>query len=352
MIIGLLSSPNPAERRVALIPAQVATLRQAGVDVLLEAGAGAGAGYADEAYRAAGARVVYDRMEALARPDIVVCPDRPRPAELEHLRQGATLMGLVHRFGGSQGWLRAAANAGLRVVALEEVTEASGQAPLRRRFAQIAGGLCPTIAGGLIQSGSGLGHGILLGAIPGFPSAEVVIIGAGALGRAAAQGFAGLGAQVTLMDTDLDALEQAEALPGRINTRLSGPANLRHALAFADVVVCCAAIIGQAAPRLLSAADLGAMRPGALLMDLAIDQGGNAETSRPVFDPRDAWIEAGIIHLSMPNIPSLAARTASKVFSATITPWLLGAAASDAGTLNALQRAVVALEPTPSEETP
>ena len=344
MILGLLSSPNPAERRVALVPPQVWALVRRGVQVLVESGVGVAAGYPDAEFEAAGGRIVYDRVEALARPDVILCPDRPTRDELALIKEGAILAGLVNRFGTDRGFIAAAQEAGARLIALEEVKDEAGAAILRRRFAQIAGTLCPTIAGHLMQSAGGKGHGILLGAIPGFPSVEIVIVGAGVLGLAAARAFSGAGCQVTLLDTRAEALEAAEALSGRVNTRLSGPSNLLHALSYADVVVTSAAVPGQPAPVLITQDDVSNMPRGSLLMDLAIDQGGNAETSRPIYALSDAWEEHDTLHFAMPNLPALVARTSSKVFSATVTPWLLGLARGDEDVIRRIDAATVTMD--------
>lgn len=345
MLIGLIRSPRSSEARVGLIPAQVATLTRAGLGVLVQSGAGQAAGYRDEAYQNAGARIVYERLEALARPDVVLCPDRPLASELAQMRPGARLLALVHRHGGARSWFDAAREAEVEVIALEEVRNTSGPPPIRRRFAQVAGALCPQIAGALLQSDAPGGHGTLLGPIPGFPSAEVAVVGAGALGCAAAKAFAGLGCQVTVLDVDQDALERAETACGPIVTRLGVPANLRHVLTYADVLVLCASLPNLAAPRIISEEDVACMTPGSVLMDLAIDQGGNSATSRPIQHPRESWQHQGVVHFAMPNLPTLVARTSSKVFSATVAPWLLALGAGDPTVLSQLRAARIDTPP-------
>ncbi|GGM98324.1 alanine dehydrogenase [Thermus composti] len=302
------------EGRVALTPQGVRELTQRGHRVYVERGAGERAGFPDEAYEAAGARLV-SREEALGRGEVVLKVARPTLEEIALLRPGATLMGFLHLAVAGSGLIEAMAEKGLSAIGYELIGEGSKR-PVLKAMSEIAGRMAPQIAGRLLEAP--LGPGVLLSGLPGIPPADVVILGAGTLGRAAARAFLGAGASVYLLDKDLSALEAAaREAPGAI-TALITQSRLERYVAFADVLVGAVAVPGERAPRLLPRDLLLRMRRGSVLLDFAIDQGGVAETSRP-----GVYQEGGITHFCLPNVPALVPRTASHALTATLLPFLL-----------------------------
>lgn len=323
MVVTLVSSARTSETRIPMVPRQLDVLVKSGAEVFIESGLGQPSGYPDHAFEAVGCHIVYNRLEALARGDLILCPGRLSLEDLDVIQSGSCVMGLLHRHLGYSDCMEKARAENITLIPLEEVQDPPGHAVLRSSFAHLAGALLPQVAGTLLQSGGVGGFGTLIPALPGFPSAEVVIVGAGCLGITAARVFAGVGTQVTLIDHDASAIKHAYAtLQDRVQTRLGGRGSLKHALSFADIFILAARDKDGRAPLLVQKADLKHMRKGSLLVDMAIDQGGNAQTSRPMGHPREAEIIEGIIHFAMPNLSSLVARRASQVFSVIIMPWV------------------------------
>ncbi|WP_243028413.1 alanine dehydrogenase [Thermus albus] len=302
------------EGRVALTPQGVRELVGRGHRVFVERGAGERAGFADALYEEAGARLV-SREEAFGRGEVVLKVGRPTLEELALLRPGATVMAFLHLAVAESGLVEAMAEKGLTAIGYELVGQGDRR-PVLKAMSEIAGRLAPQIAGRLLEAP--LGPGILLSGLPGIPPADVVILGAGVLGRAAARAFLGVGASVYLLDKELYALEEASKEAKGAVTALITQTRLERYVAFADVLVGAVAVPGERAPLLLSRALLSRMRPGAVLLDFAIDQGGIAETSRV-----GVYQEMGITHFCLPNVPALVPRTASHALTATLLPFLL-----------------------------
>ncbi|GAA6755303.1 alanine dehydrogenase [Thermus thalpophilus] len=302
------------EGRVALTPQGVRELVARGHRVYVERGAGERAGFPDAAYEEAGASLV-SREEAFGRGEVVLKVARPTLHELALLRPGATLMGFLHLAVAETGLVEAMAEKGLSAIGYELMGEGPRR-PILKAMSEIAGRMAPQIAGRLLEAP--LGPGMLLSGLPGIPPADVVVLGAGTLGRAAARAFLGAGASVYLLDKELSALEEASReAPGAI-TALITQSRLERYVAFADVLVGAVAVPGERAPVLLSRELLARMRRGSVLLDFAIDQGGVAETSRP-----GIYQELGVTHFCLPNVPALVPRTASHALTATLLPFLL-----------------------------
>lgn len=302
------------ERRVALTPQGVRELTALGHRVFVERGAGEGAGFPDEEYERAGARIVYTQEEAHRRGEVVLRVGRPTLEEIALLRPGTVLMGFLHLAAAESGVLGAMAEKGLTAIGYE-LLGTPEERPVLKAMSEIAGRLAPQIAGRLLEAPQG--PGILLSGLPGIPPADVVILGAGVLGRAAARAFLGAGASVYLLDQDLKALERAaQEAPGAV-TALITQTRLERYTAFADVLVGAVAVPGERTPILLSRSLLERMRPGSVLLDFAIDQGGVAETSRP-----GIYQELGITHFCVPNVPALVPRTASHALTLHLLPYL------------------------------
>lgn len=302
------------EGRVALTPQGVRELTQKGHRVYVERGAGERAGFADALYEEAGARLV-SQEEAFGRGEVVLKVGRPTLEEIALLRPGATLMAFLHLAVAESSLVEAMAEKGVSAIGYELVA-AEARRPVLRAMSEIAGRLAPQIAGRLLEAP--WGPGVLLSGLPGIPPADVVVLGAGVLGRAAARAFLGAGASVYVLDKDLTALEMAAQEARGAVTALITQSRLERYAGFADVLVGAVAVPGERAPVLLSRELLGRMRPGAVLLDFAIDQGGIAETSR-----LGVYQEMGVTHFCLPNVPALVPRTASHALTATLLPFLL-----------------------------
>lgn len=292
----------------------VRELSARGHRVYVERGAGEAAGFPDAAYEEAGARLV-SREEAFRRGEVVLKVARPTQEEVALLRPRAAVMAFLHLAVAESALVEAMAAKGLTAIGYELVGN-EGKRPVLKAMSEIAGRLAPQLAGRLLEAPTG--PGVLLSGLPGIPPADVVILGAGTLGRAAARAFLGAGASVYLLDKDLPALEEAaREAPGAV-TALVTQSRLERYVGFADVLVGAVAVPGEKTPVLLSRELLARMRKGAVLLDFAIDQGGIAETSRP-----GVYQELGITHFCLPNVPALVPRTASHALTATLLPFLL-----------------------------
>lgn len=300
-------------------PRQAGVLDTVGVRVFVQSGAGLAAGFADADYAAEGASVLSRRADVFASSDVVLSVARPSPEEARSLRSGAVLMGFFH-VREEAPFVEAAAERDATVVALERTETDDGRHPFRERMAEIAGVVSAQLASDLL-----LRHrGMLLGGVTGVPPADVVVIGAGYLGRSATRAFAGAGASILVLDRSLTALEaiESEGLK-RVTTMLAGPSEIADAASWADVVIGAIRNPDGDTPKLLSASG---GRYGAVWLDLSVDEGGCFEESRPVYKVDDAYLVDGVTCCPVPNLASWAARTASRIGSALLAPALLRAA--------------------------
>ncbi|MCX7894477.1 MAG: alanine dehydrogenase [Thermoanaerobaculum sp.] len=326
MEFGIPKETRPQEHRVSLTPSGVEALVRAGAKVWVERGAGIGAGFEDEEYERVGARLAYSRQEVFSRAQVVVCVHGPAAPEYQLLRPGLVVMGFWALPAGRPEEVTDLLATGASVVGYEIIEDSQGQAPVLTSMSEIAGRLAVTIGSGLLLNVFG-GKGILFSGVPGVPPANFVVIGAGALGRAAAQAALGMGASVVLLDRSVAHLrEAARAVGHSVPTMLASPANIEKAIAFADLVLLAAAIRGERAPLLITRDMLRKMKPRAVLMDLSIDMGGCAETSRPTYFPDPVYTVEGVRHFCVPNLPSVAARSATLALTNTLLPFLLSIA--------------------------
>ncbi|MDR7422864.1 MAG: alanine dehydrogenase [Armatimonadota bacterium] len=330
MEFGVPTEVRPHEYRVGLTPAGVDALTRAGHLVYVEAGAGIGSGFADEEYRQVGARLVYSPEEAWRRPAVVVKVARPTAAEHAYF-QGQTLLAFLHLAVASPDLAAALRDAAVTAVAYEMIQDDDGTFPVLHPTSEVAGRLAPIIAGSLLETmtcrapeGRPEGRGILLGGVPGVPPANVVILGAGVVGGNAARAFLGLGAQVTVLDANIARLQALdERLGGRVITMPATPLAVEKATAFADVLIGAVYVPGQRAPVLVTREMVRAMRPRAVIVDFSIDQGGCVETSRPTTHRDPVFVEEGVIHYCVPNVPARVARTGSHALTNVSLPYLL-----------------------------
>ncbi|MGB5874472.1 MAG: alanine dehydrogenase [Bacteroidota bacterium] len=324
MDIGVPRECRIEEHRVGLTPAGVELLTAAGHSCSVEKDAGLGAGFSDVDYERAGGRIVYSPEEVYGRADLLLKVERPTRAEVELLNEGCTVMGFLHMTLCPQAQLERMLAKRITGVAYEMIQEEDLTLPVLIPLSQVAGRMTPQIAATLLQNDRG-GKGILLGGVPGVPPAEVVIIGAGTYGAAAALSFLSAGASVYLLDKDLARLQQIDQMAtfgGRLVTMVSHEFNVRKVARFADVLVGAVLQPGERAPVIISRDTVKRMKPRSLLLDISIDQGGCVETSRPTTHRDPTFVEEGVIHYCVPNMTSVVARTATHAFNNAAWPFM------------------------------
>lgn len=321
MNIGIPKERRPFEFRVGLSPAGVEILSQQGHTVFIEHDAGVGAGFSDSEYERVGAHIVYSPHEAFGRAELLLKLARPLQEELPWLNPGTTLMGFLHLASSRQDRVDALLASKITAIAYEQIQLSDGSMPVLRPLSQIGGQMMAQIAARLLQTNYG-GKGILLGGMAGVPPAEVIIIGGGTAGTHAARAFLGMGAHVTVLDKNVNALQLVcERLPQAV-TMVATRRNIDRTCAYADVVVGAVLVPGERAPIVLTRETLTKMKPRSLVMDLSIDLGGCFETSRPTAHDNPTYIEEGIIHYCVPNVPAVVARTATHAFVNAAIPFI------------------------------
>ena len=322
MNISIPKERRSSEYRVGLTPAGVRLLTEDRHTCFVEQSAGLGAGFSDDDYRAAGAQIVYSGEEVYGRGDLILKVACPTLEEMDWLIPGQTLVGYLSLSAAHLGKIRLLSDKQITAISYEQIQRGDGTRPVLKPLSQIGGQMAAQMAAHILQNNTG-GRGVLLGGVAGVPAAEVVIIGAGVVGEYAARAFLGMGAQVTLLDRDLDRLQMvAAALPGRVVTLVSHPLNIERTCTFADIVVGAVHIARERAPVIIMRETVEKMRPGAVLLDLSIDEGGCAETSRPTTHDSPTYIEAGVIHCCIPNLSGVVARTATHAFLNAAWPFI------------------------------
>lgn len=335
MIIGTPKEIKNHEYRVGLTPESVRELVAHGHRLLVETGAGGGIGASDEHYRAAGAEIVATATEIFATAEMVVKVKEPQAAERAMLRPGQILYTYLH-LAPDPDQTRDLMASGAVCIAYETVTSAGGGLPLLKPMSQVAGRMSIQAGATALEKAHG-GRGVLLGGVPGVAPGKVCIIGGGVVGFNAAQMAAGLGADVTILDRDPDVLERVGTFfEARAKTRFSNKANLAECVAEADLVIGAVLIPGAEAPKLVSRDMLSTMKPGAVLVDVAIDQGGCFETSHATTHAEPTYVVDGIVHYAVANMPGAVARTSTYALNNVTLPHALRIA--DLGWKAALRR--------------
>ncbi|RPJ48561.1 MAG: alanine dehydrogenase [Betaproteobacteria bacterium] len=336
MLIGIPKEIKNHEYRVGAIPDGVQALVAAGHQVVIEAGAGARSGFSDDDYRTAGAAIAATAAEVYAAALIIKVKEIQR-SEFPLIRPGQIIYG-YHHFAPDRELLDSMLAAGAACVAYETITDAAGRLPLLTPMSQIAGRLAPQVGAWALQMANG-GSGVLLGGVPGVLPARVLIIGGGTVGENAARVALGMGADVTLLDRGADRLAELEAVFGaRLKGAIATPQLLRALLPAQDLVIGAVLLPGTRAPRLIMRSDLACMRPGSVIVDVAIDQGGICETSRPTSHTEPLYVEEGVVHYCVTNMPSAVARTATLALTQATLPHALQIATQ--GLKNAVARDV------------
>ncbi len=322
LVIGIPKETLPFEYRVGMTPVGVSLLTSWGHQCYVEHGAGLGSGFTDHEYELAGARITYAHEEVYRRADLLLKVLRPDAEEIACMAEGQIVLSLMMLFGMSNGPLQALQNRGATAIAYELIQEADGRLPVLYPLSQIGGKMVAQIAAQYLQNDKG-GKGILLGGIAGVPPADVVIIGAGVVGTNATDALLRVGARVILLDHDLDALQIAhERFGGQVTTMISHDFNLARVCKFADVLVGAVQVPGQRAPIIISRDMVRTMRPGSLIIDLSIDQGGCVETSRPMPHDNPIFEAEGVIHYCVVNVPGVVGRTATHAFLNAAWPYI------------------------------
>ncbi|MBL8774032.1 MAG: alanine dehydrogenase [Phenylobacterium sp.] len=328
MRIGTPKEVKVAEARVGLTPEVAHLLVSRGHQVFVEAGAGAGIGLSDQAYAAAGATIVPDADALFETSDLIVKVKEPQPAEIARLAPRHVLFTYLH-LAPDPAQARGLMESGAVCIAYETVTAAGGGLPLLAPMSKVAGRMAAQVGAACLLSPAG-GRGLLLGGVPGTPPGEVITLGGGVSGLHAAEVALGLGARVTVFDISIPRLDALHAhFGGRVSTRVATPAAIADAVAGADLVIGCVLAPGAAAPRLVSRADVGRMRKGSVLVDVAIDQGGCFETSRPTTHVEPTFEVDGVLHYCVANMPGAAPLTSTQALTAATAPFV--AALADKG---------------------
>ena len=321
MIIGIPKECRPNEYRVGLSPAGVQMLCESGHTCFIENQAGRGAGFRNIKYEKAGAQIAFSAEEVFGRADLLLKMARPTKEEIEWMRPNSTFASFLHLASARQDKLALMIEKKITAIAYEQIEEDDGTRPVLRPLSQIGGTMAAQTAARLLQNKWG-GRGILLGMIPGVPPAEAVILGAGVVGTYAARAFRGLGAHVTLLDNNMDALQDiAESLCGVV-TMVSTPRNIERATSYADVVIGAVLEPGERTPILVTRQMVRAMKPRSVILDVSIDHGGCIETSRPTAHDNPVYIEEEVTHYCVPNLSGVVARTATHAFVNAAMPYI------------------------------
>ncbi len=321
MIIGVVKEIKEQENRVALMPAGVRALVAAGHRVLVEAGAGRGSGIGGTQYRAAGAETVEDAGEVWRRAELVVKVKEPLPPEYQYLREDLIIFTYLHLAPLPELTEKLLA-AKVIAVAYETVQPADGSLPILAPMSEVAGRLAVQVGAHYLEMASG-GRGILLGGVTGVEPGRVVILGGGTVGHNAAQIALGMGASVKVLGRTPEKLKRLKArLGGRIETGLSTPEQIAMDLGTVDLVVGAVLVPGGEAPKLVTRAMLAAMPRGAVIVDVAIDQGGCCETSHPTTHHEPVYEVDGIVHYCVANMPGAVPRTSTQALTHASFPYL------------------------------
>ncbi len=325
MLIGCPKEIKVREYRVGLTPAAALEAIHRGHKVIVETNAGLGAGFPDEAYTSIGAEIVGTAAEIFERADMVVKVKEPQAVERKQLREGQILFTYLH-LAPDPEQTKDLLDSGVTAIAYETVTDRMGGLPLLAPMSEVAGKLAPQVGSWTLQKANG-GRGVLMGGVPGVGPAEVVVLGGGVVGTHAARVAAGMGAQVTVLDLSLHRMRYLDdAFSSVFQTRYASKGNTAELIATADMVIGAVLVPGAAAPKLVSKAQLSTMKPGAVLVDVAIDQGGCFETSHATTHDEPIYEVDSIIHYCVANMPGAVARTSTLALGNATLPFMLALA--------------------------
>ncbi len=325
MLIGCPKEIKPQEFRVGLTPAAAGEAIGRGHSVIVETNAGAGAGFTDEDYQAVGATVLSTAEDVFAKADMIVKVKEPQAIERKMLREGQLLFTYLH-LAPDPEQTKDLLESGCTAIAYETVTDDRGGLPLLAPMSEVAGRLAPQVGSWTLQKANG-GRGVLMGGVPGVAPAKVVVIGGGVVGTHAAKIAAGMGADVTILDRSIPRLRYLDDVyGGTFKNQYSTAAATAELIQTADMVIGAVLIPGAAAPKLVTREQLSTMKPGAVLVDVAIDQGGCFETSRATTHAEPIYEVDGVMHYCVANMPGAVARTSTIALGNATLPFLLSLA--------------------------
>ena len=325
MLVGVPKEIKDSEYRVGLVPSAVRELTRNGHRVLVETSAGLGAGLSDDNYRSVRAEIVPDADQIYARSELIVKVKEPLAPERKKLKAGQVLFTYLHLAADPEQTADLMAS-GVIAIAYETVTSAHGTLPLLTPMSEVAGRMAPHVGARCLEKENG-GRGVLLGGVPGVPPADVAILGGGVAGTHAAVISAGMGATVSVIDRNPDALRRvATQLGARVRTVFSTSDAIETLCRRADLVIASVLIPGAAAPKLITAETVKGMKPGSVIVDLAIDQGGCSETSRPTTHSSPTYVLYDVVHYCVTNMPGAVARTSTFALNNVTLPFVLALA--------------------------
>jgi len=334
MLIGVPKEIKVHEYRVGMTPAGVREAVRRGHAVRVETGAGAGIGLDDAAYRKAGASIAVSAAEVFAEAELIVKVKEPQPSECSRLRAGQTIFTYLH-LAPDPEQARGLLAAGCTAIAYETVTDLNGRLPLLAPMSEVAGRMAAQMASHYLEKTQG-GRGVLLGGVPGVRPANVVILGGGVVGTNAAKMAAGMGASVTILDVNIERLRYLDdVLHGRVMTLYSNADNIAQTIKSADAVIGAVLLVGAKAPNLIRRDMLRTMPEGSVIVDVAVDQGGCVETTRPTTHSSPTYVIDGVVHYGVANMPGAVPRTSSLALSNATLRYVLRLA--DLGAMEAMR---------------
>ena len=327
MIIGVPKEVKDHEYRVSVTPDGVQALRHAGHEVLVEPSAGVGSGYTDEQYRQAGARIASSKEALFKDAALIVKVKEPQLSETCLFRPRQVLFTYLH-LASSAELTKALLEADITAIAYETIEAKDGTLPMLKPMSEIAGKMSVQVGARYLEATQG-GRGLLVGGVPGVDPAKVVVLGAGTVGSAATRIAVGMGAQVTVINLDIERLRYLDDLyQGRIVTRASTQAAIEENVLTADLLIGAVLVPGARAPKLVSRTLVAKMKPKSVIVDVAVDQGGCIETSRPTTHSDPTYMMEGVLHYCVANMPGIVPRTSTQALTNATLPYLLTLAAS------------------------
>ncbi len=322
MVIGVPKEIKDREYRVSLTPEGAATLRQSGHEVWLESSAGQGSGFSDDEYRKAGASVAGSKEEVFKKADLILKVKEPLVSECHLFRPGQVLFTYLH-LAALPDVTKELLSSKITAIAYETTESQDGSLPMLKPMSEIAGRMSVQIGAQYLEKIHG-GRGVLLGGVPGVEPGKVVVLGAGAVGSSAIRIAVGMGAQVTAINLDVERLRHLDdQYQGRIITRAASFAAIEEAVCSADLVIGAVLVPGAKAPKLVSRSLVSRMKPGSVIVDVSVDQGGCVETTRPTTHSEPVYVVDGVVHYCVANMPGIVPRTSTYALTNATLPYLL-----------------------------